>query len=256
MDWQDTGVVLSSRRFGETGTIITLMTAAHGRHAGLMRGQRKAAAFQPGSLVAASWRARIADQLGTWTLESVGGVQGTATAAVLDDALRLGALTSACALVDAAAPERTPMPGVYEGLEVLLGLLPGPVWDAAYVQWEIGLLASLGFGLDLKRCAATGRNDQLAYVSPRSGRAVSLSAGEPYRDRMLPLPGFLIGTGSADPLAIADGLTLTGHFVERCLFAQGHGAPPASRDHFVTRYRRYAARSGDVSGESSGSVPS
>jgi len=242
MEWRDDGIVLSARPYGETGTICVLMTREHGRHAGLVRGQRIRAQLQPGTRVTAHWRARLAEHLGTFTLEPASSV----AALVIDDPLRLAALASACGLVEQAVPERSAYPNIYDGLASLLELLPGAHWDAAYVQWEIGLLRALGFGLDLERCAATGSNDQLAYVSPRTGRAVSLSAAEPYADRLLPLPGFLIGQGEADPPSIAVGLALTGHFIERNLFGQSHQPVPPARPRYVERYRRYAATSGSV----------
>ena len=236
MEWLDRGIVLSTRRFGETGAIASVLTQAHGRHAGLVRGRGAAAITQAGTRVSVHWRARLADHLGTFALEPEGG----GAAGVLDDPLRLAALVSACALADASLPERAPHPGVYDGLAALIDGLDGPYWDAVYVQWELGLLGALGFGLQLDRCAATGVNDALAYVSPRTGRAVSLSAAEPYRDRLLPLPGFLIGLGDADPEAVAAGLDLTGHFIERALFAQAEKPVPAARGRFVERCRRRA----------------
>lgn len=240
MDWTDEAIVLSTRRFGETGTIAMLLTRSHGRHAGLARGQRRLAALQPGTSVQARWRARQADNLGSYVLEA----ERSGAAELIDDPLRLAALSSACALVEAGLPERQPYPEVYAGLAALVAALPGDFWDAVYVQWELGVLAALGFGLSLERCAATGANDTLAYVSPRTGRAVSLSAAEPYRDRLLPLPGFLIGRGEAGPAEIAQGLDLTGHFIERALFAQGDKPVPAARARFVERCRRRAHAAG------------
>ena len=242
MEWRDEGVILSARPFAETGTIIMAMTAEHGRHAGLARGNRIRAQLQPGTMVTLTWRARLAEHLGTYAAEP----SASALAAVYDQPLRLDALASACALVEAAVPERTPNRSIYEGLAALLSVLPGEAWDAAYVSWEIGLLGALGFGLDLSRCAATGRNDQLAFVSPRSGRAVSLSAAEPYRDRLLPLPGFLVGSGDVTPADVLDGLALTGHFLERGLFGQSHQPVPSARTRYVEHYRRSATASGSV----------
>ena len=232
--------------------IVRLLTRQQGLHAGLVRGQRARALAQPGTRVAARWRARLSEHLGTLSLES----DRSPVAAVLDDPLRLAAIASACALVDGAAPERQVIPGVFEGLEALLDVVPGPVWDAAYVRWEVGLLAALGFGLDLERCAVTGNpgtpNDRLVWVSPRTGRAVSLSAGEPYRDRLLPLPGFLAGGPEAGPAAVDDGLRLTGHFLERMLFGQGHRPLPPARQRLVDRYRRaMAVDKGPAAGEAS-----
>ena len=240
MDWTDQGIVLSARRHGESGVIAMLLTRHHGRHAGLARGNRIRRALLPGTHVDAHWRARLAENLGSYSLEP----SASPAASVIDDPCRLAALASACALLETAVPERQAYPGVFDGLAALLEMLDGPVWDAAYVQWEIGLLAALGFGLDLGRCAATGRNDDLAYVSPRTGRAVSLAAAEPYRDKLLQLPGFLIGRGGGDPSEVIDGLALTGHFLQRWVYAQAHQPIPAARERYVERYRKMATTSG------------
>ncbi len=240
MEWTDEAIILSARRHGETGSIVLLLAREHGRHAGLARGHGMRRWLQPGTRVNARWRARLADHLGSFTLESV---QQPASR-LMDDPLRLGALVSACALVEAALPERESHTGIFEGLWALLEALPRPHWDAAYVQWELGLLRALGFGLELDHCAATGGNDQLAYVSPRSGRAVSLSAGEPYKDRLLPLPGFLIHRGPADPRSVLEGLKLAGYFVERLLFGQAHKPVPPARARYVERYRAHAGPAG------------
>lgn len=242
MEWSDDAIVLSHRAHGEASAVAMLLTRGRGRHAGLVQGARsgrRRGVLEPGNLVAARWRARLPEHLGTYTLEAV---QSTA-AGLLDDPTRLAALVSACAVCEAALPEREPHPAVYEGLCTLLSLLDGPFWDAAYVRWELSLLGELGFGLDLSRCAATGANDQLAYVSPRTGRAVSLSAGEAYRERLLPLPGFLLGRGGAVPGQVLEGLTLSGHFLERSALAAGGVALPAARTRFVERYRKGAAPS-------------
>jgi DNA repair protein RecO (recombination protein O) len=239
VDWRDDGIVLTVRPHGETALITGLLTREHGRHLGIVHGQRRRAALPPGTLVAAQWRGRLADHLGTWTLE----VDRTPAAAIMDEPLRLLALVSACAVLDATLAERQPVPGVFEGTLAFLETLPTPHWDAAYVQWEVGLLGALGFGLDVSRCAVTGVNDHLAFISPRTGRAVSLSAAAPYLDRLLPLPGFLIGRDAATPKSVVEGLALTGHFVERHLFAQAGQLPPEARTRFVESYRRSVLRS-------------
>lgn len=206
--------------------MLTVLGEAQGRHAGLLRGSRKHAGLaQPGNAVAATWRARLTDQLGSFSIES----ERSFAAAWLDDPLRLAALTAACAVASAALPEREPHPAVFHGLWALAEALETPHWPAIYVRWEIGLLAELGYGLELGVCAATGRNDQLGYVSPRTGRAVCLSAGEPYKDRLLPLPGFLIGQGDDTPEAVRQGLQLTGYFIERVALGVAHKPMPAAR---------------------------
>lgn len=187
----------------------------------------------------ARWRARLADQLGNFTIE----VESSAAAILMDSPLRLCALQSACSLVAVAVPEREPHSGLFEATRLLMDVLGGDGWDAAYVAWELGLLRLLGFGLDLTRCAATGANDQLTHVSPRTGRAVSASAAEPWQDRLLRLPGFLIGQGDAHPADILDGLGLTGHFLERVALAATHSPLPGARVRFVESYRRYAQTS-------------
>lgn len=240
MEWTDEGIILSARKHGETSAIVTLLTRAHGRHAGLVRGGAGKGArgiLQPGNRVEARWRARLAEHLGTLTCEMTHAF----AAAVLDDADRLAALSAACAVAEAALPEREPFPAVHDGLLALMGAIEGDVWPIAYIRWELGLLAQLGFGLDLSECAATGRNDQLAYVSPKSGRAVSMAAGEPYKGKLLALPAFLAGGGNgATPGALLDGLRLTGHFLECHVFATMGGTMPAARRRLEERLRHAA----------------
>ncbi|WP_029006815.1 DNA repair protein RecO [Azospirillum halopraeferens] len=237
MDWTDRGIVLSARPHGETAAVAVLLTRDHGRHAGLVQGgrsSRRRADLEPGTLVAARWRGRLVEHLGTFTLESVHAY----AAVLLDDPLRLAALASACALTESALPERQPHPAVFDGLLALFDVLGGTAWAEAYVRWEAGLLAELGFGLDIDRCAVTGSNDYLAYVSPRTGRAVSVAAGEPYRDRLLPLPGFLAGRGGGGRDEVLEGLRLTGHFLERHLL---NGPLPPSRLRLAERIGRLSA---------------
>ncbi|MBL6945241.1 MAG: DNA repair protein RecO [Rhodospirillales bacterium] len=235
MEWVDQGIVLSARRHGETSAIVTLLTRRFGRHAGLVRGgagKRLRGILQPGNTVQARWRARLPEHLGSMMCELTHSYAAT----VMDDADRLAALSSACALAEAALPEREAHEAVYDGLLVLLQAIEDDTWPTVYVHWEIGLLGELGFGLDLSECAATGRNDQLAYVSPKSGRAVSLAAGEAYKNKLLPLPAFLVssqGKGSAQD--VADGLRLSGYFLERHVFTHRDQGLPAAR-------RRLAAR--------------
>ncbi|HTZ35517.1 MAG TPA: DNA repair protein RecO [Stellaceae bacterium] len=237
MDWRDTGFVLIARRHGESALIVELLTAEHGRHAGLVRGgqsPRRRALLQPGNLVAAHWRGRLAEHLGTFEVELV----RPHVAALIDDPDRLAALSSAAALVALALPEREPHADVYGGLAALVEALDSADWAAQYVAWECALLGALGYGLDLARCAATGAQDDLAYVSPRSGGAVSRAAGAPYRDKLLPLPGFLWSAAPAAGGDIVAGLTLTGYFLGRHLLEPQGRALPEARARLAQRLAR------------------
>jgi len=236
MDWQDDGIILSVRKHGESSAIVNVLTHTHGRHAGLVRGgggKRLSGILQPGNKVQARWHARLPEHLGTYTVEPIRAYAANA----LSDARRLAALSSACTLVEAALPEREPHPAILDGLEVLLGAFEDDtVWPVIYVKWEIGLLAELGFGLDLAHCAATGTTDDLTFVSPRTGRAVSTAAAQPYKERLLPLPAFLLDSSAeAD---IADGLRLTGYFLENHVFQHRDTEMPAARRRLAERFRK------------------
>ncbi len=232
MEWTDQALVLSARPQGESSALVCLLTEARGRHSGLVRGARSAgrrASVEPGTLVRARWRARLSEQLGTLTLEPL----RSHGAALLDQPERLAALVSACALVEAGLSEHDPHPALYRGLLALFEALEQPAWAEATVRWELGLLAELGFGLDLSCCAVTGSVEELTAVSPRSGRAVSRAAAAPWGDRLLALPGFLVGRGGGGVRDVRLGLALTGYFLERHLPG---GLPPARR--------RFAERAG------------
>ena len=245
MEWHDDGIVLAVRRHGETSAILSLLTAEHGRHAGLVRGgasRRMSGFLQPGNTVSATWRARLEEHLGAYVVEPL-----HSCAALYERPGPLAALTSATALAEAALPERAPHPELQRSLASLLEALEQPDWAESYVRWELLLLADLGFGLDLSSCAATGANDGLAYVSPNSGRAVSLSAGEPWRDKLLPLPRFLAPEGgAADTGQVVDGLRLTGWFLERHVFAPHDRKSPDARERLVTHLRGLDADRRDI----------
>ncbi len=242
MDWTDEGIVLAARRHGESSLVLSMLTRGHGRHAGLVRGgggRRARALYEPGNRVRATWKARLSEHLGNFTCELV----SADTARILDDPARLAALASACALAEAALPEREPHPGAFDGMEALMRALPGPGFAADYVRWELALLTELGFGLDLKSCAATGTGENLGYVSPKSGRAVCEAAAAPYRDRLLPLPRFLMSNAPPAPEELMAGLRLTGHFLAEHAFAMRPAGIPGARARLVERLAR-AARAG------------
>jgi len=235
MEWKDEGIVLAVRRHGETSAIVEILTAVHGRSLGLVRGgrsRRMRPVLQPGNLVMATWRARLEDHLGNFAVEPVELKAGL----LIDEAMQLAALTTLAAEAQ-LLPEREPHPRLYEAMRVVLNALPeAETWPPLLVRWEMGLLDELGFGLDLARCAATGSTEDLIYVSPRTGRAVSRTAGEAYRDRLLVLPAFLKGrqAGLPGPTDVIDGLKLTGFFLDRHLFGPRGVAAPESRHWIVT----------------------
>lgn len=237
IEWSAEGTVTASRPHGETAVIIEAITRERGRAAGLVHGgasRRMAAALQPGSQVALRWRARIDDALGTFAVEPV-----RSRAGVLGDRLALAGLSSACALIGFALAERQAFPEVYDATQTLLDQLLDPGWPQAYLEWEVLLLDRTGYGLDLSRCAATGRADGLAYVSPRTGRAVTEAGAGEWADRLLVLPPVLLGA-DADLSGIVQGLGVTGHFLEHSL-ARAVGRPlPEARRRLIDALARAA----------------
>ena len=248
MEWSDEGIVLAARAFGETSVVLSLLTRDYGRHSGLVRGgigRRNRGILQPGSRVSARWRARLADHLGTMSCEP-----GRALAPeVLADRSRLAGIAAACAIAETALPEGEPAPAIYRALADLFAAIEAETgWAVRYVRWEVDLLAELGFGLDLGCCAVTGVTGDLAYVSPRSGRAVSAEAGAPWHDRLLRLPGFLVDASAESAEAIADGLALTGHFLLRHVYAEQGRALPAARARLAEQIARGAHREANARG--------
>ena len=239
MEWTDQGIILSSRKHGETSAIVTLITEKQGVHAGLVKGgsgKRKRGDLQPGNLVQAHWRGRLAEHLGNFNFELIRAHAAT----LFNSPDTLSCLSSALAVVQSALPEREAHPKVYNGLNIVLNSLEGKDWPSIYVKWEIGLLAALGFGLDFSCCAATGVTSNLLYVSPKSGCAVSGEAGDPYKKSMLALPQFLLKQGvSGSPNEIFDGLKLTGFFLQRHVFNHLHSNKlPAARQRFSEKMRK------------------
>jgi DNA repair protein RecO (recombination protein O) len=216
MDWRDEGILIAARRHGESSAIIEVFTAGHGRHAGVVRGgagRRMAPVLQPGARLSVEWRARLDEHLGAFRVDLI----AARTAAIMEDRAALAALGSATALIAAALPERDAHPTLYrKSLELVEALARTADWPARYAAWELALLAELGFGLDLGRCAVTGATDGLAWVSPKSGRAVGRAAAAGWEDRLLALPAFLREGWEAPPGAeeVAAALRLTGFFLQ------------------------------------------
>jgi DNA repair protein RecO (recombination protein O) len=238
MEFEDDAFVLSARAHGETGAVVELLTERHGKHAAFINGgasKKLRAVLQAGSPVIVQYRARTSDQLGSASLEPI----GEGPAALFDDALALAGLSAAAAVAAGALPEREPHPGAYLAFQALSEALRHPeIWPAVFVRFEAGLLQDLGFGLDLSKCAATGSVDDLIYVSPRTGRAVSRAAGEPYKDRLLPLPPFMLSAQSRlEAGDVAAGLDLTAHFLEAFIFNPMNRPLPPARVWLVDRLR-------------------
>lgn len=217
--WRGEGILLTARRHGETAAIVEVFTRAQGRHAGVVRGgagRRMAPILQPGAQLALEWQARLDAHIGSFRVEPLRDRAG----GLLGDPAALAALRSVTALLAFALPERAAHPGLYaRSLALLDDVVAGaPGWPLAYLRWELALLEESGFGLDLSHCAATGATDELAFVSPKTGRAVSRAGAGEWADRLLPLPPVLSGeSGAPAPADLADGLRLTGHFLDRWL---------------------------------------
>ena len=243
MEWDAPAIVLDARPFGEGDAIATVMTEEHGAHRGLARGgnaRGRTAVWQPGNLVQVRWVARLADQLGSFTAELV----HAGAALAMDDALALAMLSAACAVAEGALPEREPHPRVFDGLVHLIARLPqGAVMLADLIRWEAVLLADLGYGLDLTRCAVTGETTGLAFVSPKTGRAVTAEAAGVWTSRLLRLPSFLVGGNVAAPEDWRDVLRLTGHFLTRDAFGHHHRPLPVARQMLYDRVAALAAES-------------
>jgi DNA repair protein RecO (recombination protein O) len=239
MEWRDEGMVLGTRRHGETSAILEVMTRAHGRHLGIVRGgrsRRLQPVLQPGNRVDLVWRARLDEHLGTFSVEPV----ALNAARLIDSAAAVYGLQTLAGHLR-LLPERDPHPGLFEALAVMVDHLADPAAAAELVvRFELLVLEELGFGLDLSTCAATGTRDDLAYVSPKSGRAVSRAAGEPWRDRMLPLPGFLRrGSGlRAAPADVDAAYRMTGYFFTRHVYEPRGLAEPESRAGFLAAVRK------------------
>lgn len=239
MEWTDEGIVLGVRRHGEANAILELMTRGHGRHLGLVRGgggTRMRPVLQPGNSISVVWRARLDEHLGHYAVEGLRLRAG----ALLTDSHAVFAISHVAALVR-LLPERDPHPIVHTALEALFDHLHDAAFAAALVvRFELLLLAELGFGLDLDRCAATGETSDLIYVSPKSGRAVSRGAGEPWQHKLLRLPSFLADEQNESPSAaeMDSGFALTGFFLSRYVLEPRGLVLSDARAHFVAAVTR------------------
>ena len=251
MEWRDEGIILGTRKHGETSAILEVMTRSHGRHLGLVRGGRsrkQQPVLQAGNRIDILWRARLDEHLGTFQAEAL----ELNAARLFDSAAAIYGLQTLAGHLR-LLPERDPHEKLYETLGLVIEHLDDPLAAGELVvRFELMLLDELGFGLDLSECAATGARDDLAYVSPKSGRAVSRAAGKPWQDKMLVLPAFLLrGSGlRADRGAIEDAFRLTGFFFSRHVYEPRGLVEPEARAAFLGALRRHHAKTSIGSGES------
>jgi DNA repair protein RecO (recombination protein O) len=233
--WSSDAIALSARKFGENDAILDILTPDRGRASGMVyggSGKTKRSMLEPGSRLHVAWKSRNDDELGHFeTLEA----RGRGPSDLMDDPAALAALSSTASLLVATTPERSACFGLYEATEILLDALSDTQsWPALYIRWEQGLLAELGFGLDLSKCAMTGTMEDLAWVSPKTGRAACRSAGEPFADKLLVLPPFLLGAQNKPQSGdVADGFALTGHFIARELLDPVRKTMPDARARLI-----------------------
>ena len=241
MDWTDGAIVLGSRGQGENNTITKLFTRSYGAKSAVVhggRGTRKGAVLQPGNRVQVSWRGKSPDDLGRFEVE----LEAPHASGALSSRLGILALGSVTELLERSLPDANSYPELFTATDALLGHLhDDEILSVLMVHWEIGVLSSLGFGLTLDKCAATGQmledGADLVFVSPKSGGAVSMEAGLPYKEKMLPLPPFIIGRGEPTYEDVAAALSMTGHFLQNWLLAPDGGFLPEPRERLVRKLK-------------------
>lgn len=247
MEWNDEAIVLSAVPHGENFAFVTLLTSERGRHAGLVSGgqsRKKTPILQAGNNVVGGWRARLESHLGNFSLE----LTHSTLSNWLNNPEILAIIASAAAVTEASLPERQPMPHIYQGLCALFALEDADYWGPSYIKWELGVLQALGYGLDMSCCALSGATEGLAYISPRTGRAVTAQAAGKYADKLLPIPGFLCGASDWDSQDIAKGLDLTGYFLSTHVFINPQnrrlvpvdGMLPLARQRLASFYQKQA----------------
>jgi DNA repair protein RecO (recombination protein O) len=248
MEWDAPAIILDVRPYGEGDAIAAVMTQDHGLHRGLARGgasRGKAGTWQAGNMAQLHWMARLSDSLGSFTGELI----HAGAAHAMHEPLPLAMLTAVCAVAEGALPEREPQPRIFDGLLNLIPRLPlGESTLTDLIHWELTVLTDLGYGLDLTACAVTGATHDLAYVSPRTGRAVTPQGAGDFAPRLLPLPGFLTTAAPPGPAAWRDGLRLTGHFLTRDAFGHQHRPLPQARTMLYDRVSAMAAQKDDDAG--------
>jgi len=239
IEWRDQGILLSARPHGESAAIVEVLTEQKGRHAGVVRGgasRKLAPVLQTGAQLDLTWKARLEDHLGSFSVELI----KSRSAAAMGDRLSLAGVAAVASLLVSALPERESHTALYwrtVGLFDMLGDIA--LWPLAYLRWEMALLEELGFGLDLSACAATGINEELTYISPKSGRAVSAQGAGDWAARLLPLPPVMKGEGDGSPDEIVQALGTTGYFLEHKLFAAlGKKSLPEARHRLIAAIGR------------------
>ncbi|WP_439111830.1 DNA repair protein RecO [Lentibacter sp.] len=243
MEWRDTGILLAARPHGESSAILDVLTPERGLHAGVVRGgasRKMAPVLQPGAQLDLVWRARLEDHLGSFSAELI----RSRSAVVMSSRLALAGLNTVTALLRYALPEREANLPLYRRTEGLLDLLSQEdLWPLAYLKWELAFLEELGFGMDLRSCAVTGATEGLAYVSPKTGRAVTAEGAGAWASKLLPLPPVLLGLGGADDADVLDGLKLTGFFLAEHLAPELGSKPlPDARGRFLAALQRRITR--------------
>ncbi len=235
MEWKDEGIIIGTRKHGETSLIVEIMTRRHGRHLGIVRGgrsRRKQPFMQPGNSVEATWRARLDEHLGTWSLEAT----ELRTARLMETPIGIFGIQLLASHLR-LMPERDVHVHLHEALEVILShLQDASIAAVLMIKFELALLDDLGFGLDLTKCAVTGTSDGLTHVSPKTGRAVCLDSATPWIDKLLVLPAFLAGKRHENHPDLADieaGFMLSGFFLDRHVYYPRGQAPPIDRNSFI-----------------------
>ena len=239
MEWREEGILLAMRRHGESAAIVDVFTESHGRHSGVVRGgggRRMAPVLQPGAQLDLTWRGRLAEHLGAFTVEPV----RQRAASAMGDRAALAGIAAVTALAAFVLPERQAYAAFYRQTVAVLDMIgQSGLWPYAYLRWEAALLSEMGFGLDLERCAATGQMEGLVYVSPRTGRAVSAAGAGVWADKLLPLPPCLLGHAPQGVGEVRQGLTTTGYFLHHRLApALGEKPLPAARTRLLDALAR------------------